>query len=46
MTAEKAIAVKDPLAAVMTSPVNLTSVTDDVFKCGECFAAGKSGREG
>lgn len=41
----KAVVVKDPLATIMTTPVNLTSMIDDMLNCGEISAAGRSGRE-
>lgn len=44
-TAVKAAVVQDPQATVMTTPINLISMTDDMLNCGGISAAGESGRE-
>lgn len=41
MTAVKAVVVKDPLGTIMTTPVTLSSMTDDMFSCNEIAAAGR-----
>lgn len=37
----KAVVVKDPLGTIMTTPVNLSSMTDDMFSCNEIAEAGR-----
>lgn len=41
VTTVKAVVVKDPLGTIMTTPVNLSSMTDDMFSCNEIAAAGR-----